>query len=50
MKITNACDIFGRFFDVKFFILENIMPLMPLRWFIKHACPSFDQQDIHNRK
>ena len=30
MTIVNASDIFGKFFDVKFFILENVIPQMPL--------------------
>ena len=30
MTIINASDIFGKFSDVKFFILENVMPQMPL--------------------
>ena len=30
MAIIIASDIFGKFFDVKFFILENVMPQMLL--------------------
>ena len=30
MTIVNASDIFGKFFDVKFFILENVILQMPL--------------------
>ena len=30
MTIVNASDVFGKFFDVKFFILENVIPQMPL--------------------
>ena len=30
MAIVNASDIFGKFFEVKFFILENVIPQMPM--------------------
>ena len=30
MTIVKASDIFGKFFDVRFFILENVIPQMPL--------------------
>ena len=30
MTIVQASDIFGNFFDVKFFILENVIPQMSL--------------------
>ena len=30
MTIVNASDIFDKFFDLKFFILENVIPQMPL--------------------
>ena len=30
MTIVNAFDIFGKFFEVNFFILENVIPQMPL--------------------
>ena len=30
MTIVNASNIFGKFFDVKFFILENVIPQMSL--------------------
>ena len=30
MTIVNASDIFDKFFDIKFFILENVIPQMPL--------------------
>ena len=41
MTIVNASDIFGKFFEVKSFILENVIPQMPLS--IKHSRPSFGQ-------
>ena len=30
MTIVNVSDIFNKFFDLKFFILENLIPQMPL--------------------
>ena len=30
VAIVNASDIFGKFFDIKFFILENAIPQMLL--------------------
>ena len=41
MTIVNASDIFGKLFDVKFFILENFILQMPL----SVIYPSFGQKD-----
>ena len=30
MTTANASNIFSNFFDVKFFILQNVIPYMPL--------------------
>ena len=37
---VNTFDIFGKFFDVKFFILENVISQMPLS-LIYQTRPSF---------
>ena len=41
MTIVNASDIFGKFFEVKSFIVDNVILQMPLS--IKHSRPSFGQ-------
>ena len=46
MAIVIASDFFGKFFDVKFFILENVMPQMPLSVIYQTHAPFFWQQDI----
>ena len=43
MTIVNTSDIFGKFFDVKFFIQENVIPQMLLS-VIYQTRPSFGQQ------
>ena len=40
MTKINASDIFGKFFDVKFFILDNVIPQMP-RPVVYQTRPSF---------
>ena len=52
MTLVNASDIFGQFFDFKFFILENVISQMPLPVIYKaHAfffCPTrYTQQKIN---
>ena len=41
MTIVNTSDIFGKFFDVKFFILENVIPQMPLSVIYLYTCWGF---------
>ena len=40
ITIVNSSSIFGNFCDIKFFILENVIPQMPLTE-IYQTCTSF---------
>ena len=41
ITIVNSPDIFGKFFDVKIFILENVILLMPLSVIYQKRAPFF---------
>ena len=47
VTIVNASDIFGKFFDVNFFIFENVIPQIPLSVIYQNTRPSFAQQKMH---
>ena len=50
ITIVNPFDIFGKFFDDNFFILENVMPQMPLSVIYQTSASSFSEQDVRNGK
>ena len=50
ITIVNTSDIFGKFFDVKFFILEDVIPRMPLSVIYQTRAPFFWSTRLHNGK
>ena len=50
MRIVNASDIFNKFFDVKFFILENVIPQMPLSVIYQTPASFFWSTRLRNGK
>ena len=50
MTIVNASDIFSKFFDVKFFILENAIPQIPLSVIYQTRASFFWSTRLRNGK
>ena len=50
MTIVNASDIFGKFFDIKFFILKNVIPQMPLSVIYQTRASFFWSTRLRNGK
>ena len=50
VTIVNAFDNFGKFFDVKFFILENVLPQMPLSVIYQTRASFFWSTRLRNGK
>ena len=50
MTIVNTSDIFGKFFDVKFFIQENVIPQMPLSVIYQTRASFFWSTNLRNGK
>ena len=50
MTIVNASDIFGKLFDVKFFILENFILQMPLSVIYQTRASFFWSKRLRNGK
>ena len=50
MTIVSASDFFDKFFEVKFFILENVIPQMPLSVIYQTRVFSFWSARLRNGK